>query len=174
MTIRHACPGDLPRIFEIYNASIPGRLATADTEPVTLASREGWFRDVDPARRPLWVHCDGDQPPMAWLSLRSFYGRPAYAATVEVGVYTAPEGLRQGRAKALLAHAVAAMNGLKVRTMLAYVFAHNAPSLALFERSVALAEQCNALLDRAELKVRQLVQGADGSISDQPFEGWQG
>lgn len=49
-----------------------------------------------------------------------------------------------------------------------------AESLALFERSIKLAEQCNALLDRAELKVRQLVQGPDGAITDQQFEGWQG
>jgi len=130
--IRHARPEDLPRIVAIYNASIPGRMATADTEPVTVADRQAWFRDFDPARRPLWVHCDDDGALMAWLSLRSFYGRPAYAATVEVGVYTAPEALRQGRAKALLAHAAATMNSLKIRTMLAFVFAHNAPSLALF------------------------------------------
>jgi exodeoxyribonuclease VII small subunit len=49
-----------------------------------------------------------------------------------------------------------------------------AESLALFERSITLAEQCNALLDRAELRVRQLVQGPDGGVSAQPFEGWQG
>lgn len=49
-----------------------------------------------------------------------------------------------------------------------------ADSLALFERSIQLAEQCNALLDRAELKVRQLVEGPDGAVSDHPFEGWQG
>jgi exodeoxyribonuclease VII small subunit len=49
-----------------------------------------------------------------------------------------------------------------------------AESLTLFERSITLAEQCNALLDRAELRVRYLVQGTDGSVTDQPFEGWQG
>ncbi len=49
-----------------------------------------------------------------------------------------------------------------------------ADSLALFERSIKLAEQCNALLDRAELRVRQLVQGPDGAMTVQPFEGWQG
>jgi exodeoxyribonuclease VII small subunit len=49
-----------------------------------------------------------------------------------------------------------------------------ADSLALFERSIKLAEQCNSLLDRAELRVRQLVQGPDGGISAQTFEGWQG
>jgi exodeoxyribonuclease VII small subunit len=49
-----------------------------------------------------------------------------------------------------------------------------AESLALFERSTALAELCNALLDDAELRVRQLAQGPAGDLADQPFEGWQG
>ena len=48
-----------------------------------------------------------------------------------------------------------------------------AESLALFERSTFLAEQCNTLLDQAELRVRQLVTGADGSIETQPFANWQ-
>lgn len=43
-------------------------------------------------------------------------------------------------------------------------------ALSLFERSTALAEQCNALLDRAELRVRQLVQRPDGGLDTQPFE----
>jgi phosphinothricin acetyltransferase len=135
VTIRHARADDLPRIVAIYNASIPGRLATADTSPVSVAERQDWFRGFEPARRPLWVHCDAGDVPMAWLSLRSFYGRPAYAATVEVGVYTAPEAMRQGRAAALLGHAIDAMPSLGIKTLLAFVFAHNGPSLRLFERS---------------------------------------
>ncbi len=135
MTIRHARIDDLPRIVAIYNASIPGRLATADTSPVTVEERQDWFRAFDPARRPLWVHCDAGDVPMAWLSLRSFYGRPAYAATVEVGVYTAPEAFRQGRGAALLAHAIESMPSLQIRTLLAFIFAHNGPSLRLFERA---------------------------------------
>ena len=55
MPIRHATPADLPAIVAIYNASIPGRMATADIEPVTVAQREEWFRAFDPASRPLWV-----------------------------------------------------------------------------------------------------------------------
>lgn len=48
-----------------------------------------------------------------------------------------------------------------------------AESLALFERSTKLAEQCNALLDGAELRVRQLAARLDGSQEAQPFEGWR-
>ena len=84
MPIRHAEIVDLPEIVAIYNASIPGRTATADLAPVSVTDRQGWFDSFDPAKRPLWVYCNTASPvPLAWLSLRSFYGRPAYDATVE-------------------------------------------------------------------------------------------
>ncbi len=45
-----------------------------------------------------------------------------------------------------------------------------AEAITLFERASVLAEQCNALLDGAELRVRQLTQRADGELAAQPFE----
>ncbi len=133
--IRLAQQHDLPAVVAIYNASIPGRLATADTSPVSIEERRAWFAEFDPARRPLWVFDDPAQGVVAWLSLRSFYGRPAYRATVEVAVYCAPARQRQGLARTLLAHALAAAPALAIRTVLAFVFAHNAPSVALFSRA---------------------------------------
>ena len=136
MPIRHAQAHDLDRIVAIYNAAIPERLATADTEPVTVKSREAWFGDFDPTRRPLWVFVPGQEAAIqGWLSLRSFYGRPAYATTVEVGVYVDPASRGRGVARALLAHALDLAPALQIRTVLAFVFGHNAPSLALFERA---------------------------------------
>jgi exodeoxyribonuclease VII small subunit len=44
-------------------------------------------------------------------------------------------------------------------------------SLALYTRAVALAEQCNGMLDRAELRVRQLAAQPDGSLATEPFAG---
>ena len=44
MIIRDATMRDLPRIVEIYNAAVPGRSATADTEPISVASRIAWVR----------------------------------------------------------------------------------------------------------------------------------
>ena len=37
--IRHAERDDLPRIVEIYNATIPSREVTADTEPISVENR---------------------------------------------------------------------------------------------------------------------------------------
>jgi phosphinothricin acetyltransferase len=133
MAIRHARRDDLPEIVAIYNASIPGRMATADLAPVGVQDRERWFADFEPARRPLFVACaDSADKPRAWLSLRSFYGRPAYDETVEVGIYTHPEAQRQGYGRALLAHAIAESPALGITRLLAFTFAHNAPSLTLF------------------------------------------
>jgi phosphinothricin acetyltransferase len=132
MPIRDAQRTDLPAIVQIYNASIPGRMATADTAPVTVASREAWFAEFEPARRPLWVWTAGPEDHVAgWVSLRSFYGRPAYHATVEIGVYVDPAARRRGVARGLLAHAVAEAPRLRIRTLLGFVFGHNTPSLAL-------------------------------------------
>jgi phosphinothricin acetyltransferase len=132
--IRDARRADLPAIVEIYNAAIPGRMATADTEPLSVAQREAWFAEFDPHRRPLWVCVDPEGVPLAWLSLRSFYGRPAYHETVEVAVYTATVAQRRGLARALLRHALTHAPRLRIRTLLAFVFGHNRPSLTLFAR----------------------------------------
>lgn len=131
-SIRHGVAADLPAIVAIYNASIPGRLATADTEPVTVAAREDWFRGFDPASRPIWVY-ESDGRVAGWLGFRSFYGRPAYHRTVESAVYVAPEHQREGVARKLLAHALTECPGLGIANVLAFVFAHNMPSVTLFE-----------------------------------------
>ena len=131
-SIRHAEPGDLPDIVEIYNASIPGRLATADMTPVTVADRKEWFGAFDRGTRPLWVYETGGKT-LGWLGFRSFYGRPAYHRTVESAVYVAPDHQREGIARRLLAHALDECPRLGIANVLAFVFAHNMPSVTLFE-----------------------------------------
>jgi len=131
VTIRDATPADLPTIVAIYNAAIPGRMATADTEPVTVESRRAWFAEHRPDLRPLWV-ASHDGAIVGWLSFQSFYGRPAYRATAEISIYVAAGRRRTGVGRTLLARAIATAPGLGLRTLLGFVFAHNEPSLGLF------------------------------------------
>ncbi|AFY68949.1 GCN5-related N-acetyltransferase [Thalassoporum mexicanum PCC 7367] len=56
--IRAAIATDLPEIVEIYNDAIPGRMATADLEPVNISSRQQWFHDRDHQKCPIWVAVD--------------------------------------------------------------------------------------------------------------------
>lgn len=132
--IRDATGSDLPAIVAIYNASIPGRLATADTAPVTVEDRRKWFESFDPERRPIWVSHAGERV-TGWLGLRSFYGRPAYHRTVELAVYVDPAFRRRGMAKSLLEHAIGQAPRLGIATLLAFVFGHNAGSLVLLRQA---------------------------------------
>ncbi|MDO8545099.1 MAG: N-acetyltransferase family protein [Opitutaceae bacterium] len=131
--LRDATEADLPAIVEIYNATIPGRVVTADTEPVTVDSRIPWFRAHNPRTRPLWVVLDrGDV--CAWLSFNSFYGRPAYNPTAEVSIYVAESHRRRGLGRELLQRAVAEAPRCEIRSLLGFIFGHNAPSLRLFQQ----------------------------------------
>ena len=42
-------------------------------------------------------------------------------------------------------------------------------SLAAYEEAMALVRLCSSRISEAELKVKQLVEASDGSISDKPF-----
>lgn len=131
--IRDARESDLEAIVDIYNASIPGRLATADTEPVPVDARRAWFNERDMARHPVWVY--EDQGAVAgWLSFGKFYGRPAYAATAEVSIYVEPHAQRRGIASALMDRALQRAPGLGLSTFLGFVFAHNEQSVALCQK----------------------------------------
>ena len=123
---------DLEQIVAIYNATVPGRIVTADTEPVTVASRVNWFEQHLPNFRPLWV-VESQQHLAAWLSFSSFYGRPAYNKTAELSVYVHESFRRQGLATHLLQQALSHAPELQIDTLLGFIFAHNTPSLRLFE-----------------------------------------
>ena len=131
MNVRDATTADLPAIVAIYNAAIPGRMATADTEPVTVESRAAWFVGHAPDTHPLWVW-EADDTIGGWLSFQAFYGRPAYRATAELSVYVAPTHRRRGIGRRLLGHALRRSPALGLTTLLGFVFGHNQPSLALF------------------------------------------
>ena len=133
-TVRLATRDDLPGIVDIYNSTVASRMVTADTEPVSVASRDAWFDAHQPERRPLWV-CDAADGRMAgWVSFSDFYGRPAYGATAEVSIYLHEDFRGQGLGRFLLEAAIAHAPKVGVDTLLGFIFGHNAPSLALFER----------------------------------------
>lgn len=130
--LRDATRADLPAIVAIYNRTIPGRQVTADTEPVTVESRIAWFEAHNPATRPLWVVTDEHGSVCAWLSLNTFYGRPAYNGTVEVSLYVAESHRRQGLGRWFLREAIRRAPAHRITTILGFIWAHNAPSLRLF------------------------------------------
>jgi L-amino acid N-acyltransferase YncA len=131
MNIRYAKEIDLPAIIGIYNASIPGRQATADLEPISVESRLDWFRSHSPDKYPIWVIGDRGEI-TGWLSLQEFYRRPAYHKTAEISIYIASAWQSKGLGKELLRHAITQCPNLGIITILGFIFGHNHPSLNLF------------------------------------------
>jgi phosphinothricin acetyltransferase len=136
---RLARPEDLPVIVDIYNSTIASREVTADTEPVSVQSREGWFAEHTPDRRPLWViHSADDRADnpevIGWMSYSNFYGRPAYSGTAELSIYIAEQWRGKGLGRYCLEQAIAFAPQIKVHTLLGFIFGHNVPSLALFRK----------------------------------------
>lgn len=131
--LRQAVEADLPTIVEIYNSTIASRTITADTEPVSVESRQDWFNAHSPGAYPIWVATKHEQV-IGWLSLQPFYGRPAYQATAELSIYVSPLCRRQGLGQQLMQNAIAQCPALQLSTLLGFVFAQNKPSLQLLER----------------------------------------
>lgn len=141
MSYRHriATLEDLPTVVAIYNSTIASREVTADTEPVTVESRLNWFHEHQPERRPLWIieradDTSGKPEILGWISYSNFYGRPAYSGTAEVSIYIAEAWRGKGIGRYALTEAIAFAPQIKVHTLLGFIFGHNKPSLALFER----------------------------------------
>ncbi|MDE5093442.1 MAG: GNAT family N-acetyltransferase [Trichodesmium sp. St11_bin5] len=133
MKIRNAEAKDLTVIVKIYNSSIPSRIATGDLELISIENRISWYQEHSPDSRPiLVVELDGQV--IAWLSFQSFYDRPAYQATAEISIYVAPEYKGQGIGKKLLSEAIYRRPQLGIKTLLGFIFAHNIPSLSLFNK----------------------------------------
>lgn len=133
ITYRDAIIDDLTEIVRIYNSTVPGRMVTADTEPVSVKSKMNWFNAHEPVRRPLWV-VYADAKLIGWVSFQSFYGRPAYRATAEISIYLDEEARGRGFGEKILQHAMDNCEKLGIKTLLGYIFAHNEPSLRLFRK----------------------------------------
>ena len=132
LKFRDASKTDLEKIVEIYNSTIPSRMVTADLEPVSVESRKKWFDEHNSSKRPLWVVENKSNEIIGWVSFQSFYGRPAYNATVEVSIYMEKEQRGRGLGKQILQYCIDNAPKFGIKTLLGFIFSHNEPSLKLF------------------------------------------
>src|SRR6266487_595764 len=133
ITIREALESDLPIVIDIYNATAPTRMVTAELEPTTVEARLPWFREHSSDQHPFWV-VESDGRVIGWLDFKKFLPRCAYRGTAEISVYVDEEFRRRGVARRLLEEAIARGPSLWITALVGLIFAHNEPSLKLFER----------------------------------------
>ena len=133
MIIRDAVEADLPAIIEIYNATVPTRMVTAELEPTTVEARLPWFRNHSPDEYPFWV-AESDGRVIGWLDFKKFLPRCAYRGTAEISVYVHQKFRRRGVGQRLLEEAISRAHSLGLTALVGLIFGHNEPSLKLFQR----------------------------------------
>ncbi|WP_274571184.1 GNAT family N-acetyltransferase [Neisseria leonii] len=133
LTVRPAEKADLPDIVAIYNSTVPGRRATADLHPVSVADRRAWF-DAHGGTRPLYVVENAAGTLLAWGSFSDYYPRDAYRISAEISIYVRESARGCGLGRRLAEYMCRRAPALGIRNIIAVIFAHNTPSLHLFER----------------------------------------
>jgi L-amino acid N-acyltransferase YncA len=133
MIIRDAVEADLATIVEIYNATVPTRMVTAELEPTTVQARLPWFREHSPEQFPFWV-AESEGRVVGWLDFKKFLPRATYRGTAEISVYVDEGFRRRGVAQRLLEQAIARAPSLGITALVGLIFGHNEPSLKLFQR----------------------------------------
>lgn len=135
IVIRSSTLQDLPAIVSIYNSTIQSRMVTADTQFVTVEDKLNWFHTHNENNRPLLVAEEaGTGMICAWVSFQSFYGRPAYDATAEISIYLHENTRGKGIGSYLLEKSIEASPSMHIENLLGFIFAHNEPSLRLFQK----------------------------------------
>lgn len=135
LVYRNAQIEDLDLIVQIYNSTVASRMITADTSPITVESLVDWFHQHNHHNRPLWMIEDEQEEIVGWVSFQNFYGRPAYGGTAEISIYLDEKSRGKGFGKIVLSHCITQCKALKIHTLLGYIFAHNQPSIKLFEHA---------------------------------------
>ena len=132
--VRLASRDDLPALVRIYNHYVENSYATFDTEPVTVESRTGWFErfsEIGPYR--LLVASEGDRV-VGCASSGPYRDHPAFASSVEVGIYLHPELRARGIGSALYDSLLENLRSTDVHVALAGIALPNDASIALHRK----------------------------------------
>lgn len=129
---REATKDDLAQIVKIYNLAVSSGISTADTDEVSIESKQQWF-DSHTKKRPILVK-EYHGKIIAWISFDPFYGKPAYDKTAEISIYIDPNFRGKKLGQQFLEQAIKLAPSFGISTLLALVFRKNSASLKLFKK----------------------------------------
>lgn len=134
MELRIARQADLPRLLEIYNYEVTHGVATLDVHPQTMEQRQAWFDAHNVENHPLYV-AEQNGVVAGYASLSAYREKEAFASTVELSIYVAPDCRRQGVAAALMEFILQkAREDARTHNVVSVITAGNEASIRLHKR----------------------------------------
>lgn len=146
--VQRAGTDDLAAILAIYNQSIVGKQATANLAEVSCDDRAAWFSEhINNPKRPIYVvkvlktnahqqnvNTDDTAAIVAWGSFSDLYARTAYHISSEISIYLHSDYHSKGLGSLLTRWMMIQAPSLGIHKIIALIFAHNQPSLRLFNK----------------------------------------
>jgi phosphinothricin acetyltransferase len=132
--VRPAHQSDLAQLVAIYNHYVKHSIATFDTEPTSVENRAAWFEifsDVGPYR--LLVASEGERV-IGCASSGPYRSHPAFAQTVEFGIYIDPEVRNKGIGSALYSALLKELRSEALHVAVAGIALPNDASVALHRK----------------------------------------
>jgi phosphinothricin acetyltransferase len=149
--VREAREGDLPALVDIYNHYVETTHVTFDVEPYTVATRLPWFRQFTGPRHRCLVLEDAGRV-LGYACSAPFKPKPAYATSIEVSVYLAPEATGKGHGAVLYRALFATLAGADIHRAYALIALPNDASIVLHRafdfREVAHLSEAGRKFDR--------------------------
>ena len=134
INVRLAVEEDSASIAEIYNQAIEMKSATADTSPVSVASRAAWLRDHSAEKYPVFVANSGGVM-VGYCSLSAYRrGRMALRYTAEISFYVHEDYRGSGIASSLIQHAIDECPQREIKTLFAILLDINSDSERVLEK----------------------------------------
>ncbi len=136
MQIRIARQTDLQQIVTIYNQAVAEGNCTADTEALTVESRQEWFSSHGSEKYPILVIEDNTGSTIiGWCSLSAHRkGRMALQNVAEISYYVEKDHRGKGVGKHLMQTALEMAPTLGLHNLFAILLDTNRTSIALLKK----------------------------------------
>lgn len=129
--IRRVEQGDLPALLAIYNHYVVATPISFDLEPRTLAQRQDWLDTFKPTGRYQCFVAVANGAAIGWACSGKYKEKEAYATSVEMSVYLAPDAHGKGLGRRLYQTVIDALQGEDIRRLYGAITQPNAASVAL-------------------------------------------
>jgi phosphinothricin acetyltransferase len=134
MNIRNFTSADIEAIVAIYNHAVDEKFATADTEYVTVESRNDWFAQHSAETYPIYVAEENGEV-IGWCSLSPHRpGRKALIKIAEISYYIHKDHRRKGIANSLITYTIDKAKELGFTNLFTILLDLNKPSIYLLAK----------------------------------------